>query len=117
MNPADLLDYALDRLDGPRRERIKRVLAHDPSLAGRSCPPRPEPRPAPGRRPGAPPSEGGAGPAAVARLADSPRPGRAGSTQELGRSPIVGFALSVCPTGADDRPRIVYLLPNRVPSS
>jgi len=35
MDPTDLLDYALGRLDGPPRERIERMLAHDPILAGR----------------------------------------------------------------------------------
>jgi anti-sigma factor RsiW len=33
MDPADLLDYALDRLDEARRERIERMLAQDPALA------------------------------------------------------------------------------------
>jgi len=35
MDPADLLDYALERLDGPRRERIERQIAGDPALARR----------------------------------------------------------------------------------
>jgi anti-sigma factor RsiW len=35
VDPADLLDYALGRLDGPRRERLERMLAGDPELAER----------------------------------------------------------------------------------
>lgn len=35
MDAADLLDYALGRLDGPRRERLERRLARDPALAER----------------------------------------------------------------------------------
>jgi anti-sigma factor RsiW len=35
MNPADLLDYALGRLEGPRRERLDRRMASDPALADR----------------------------------------------------------------------------------
>jgi len=35
MNPDDLLDYALGRLDGPRRARIERLIAHNPRLAER----------------------------------------------------------------------------------
>jgi anti-sigma factor RsiW len=31
----DLLDYALGRLEGPRRERFDRLLAGDPALAER----------------------------------------------------------------------------------
>jgi anti-sigma factor RsiW len=34
MDPADLLDYALGRLEGPRRERLERRMAGDPALAG-----------------------------------------------------------------------------------
>jgi anti-sigma factor RsiW len=35
MDAADLLDYALGRLHGPRRERLERLLAGDPALAAR----------------------------------------------------------------------------------
>jgi anti-sigma factor RsiW len=35
MHPADLLDYALGRLDGPRREQLERRIARDPALAER----------------------------------------------------------------------------------
>lgn len=35
MDPADLLDYALGRLDGPRREQIERQILSDPALAER----------------------------------------------------------------------------------
>ena len=35
MDPADLLDYALGRLEGPRRERLERRLACEPALAER----------------------------------------------------------------------------------
>ncbi len=35
MDPDDLLDYALGRLDGPRREHLERRIARDPELARR----------------------------------------------------------------------------------
>lgn len=35
MDPGDLLDYALGRLDGPRREQLERRIARDPELARR----------------------------------------------------------------------------------
>lgn len=35
MDPAELLDYALGRLDGIRRERLERQIADDPTLAER----------------------------------------------------------------------------------
>jgi hypothetical protein len=35
MDPAELLDYALGRLDGPRRERLERELALNLTLAKR----------------------------------------------------------------------------------
>jgi anti-sigma factor RsiW len=35
MDRDDLLEYALGRLDGPRREQIKRQIARDPALAAR----------------------------------------------------------------------------------
>ena len=36
MDSADLLEYALGRLDGPRREQIERQIATDPALAARA---------------------------------------------------------------------------------
>lgn len=33
MDPADLLDYALGRLEGPRREALERRIKGDPTLA------------------------------------------------------------------------------------
>jgi hypothetical protein len=69
MDPAELLDYALGRLDGPRRERLERELALNSTLAKRlkrvicnldrllddgreryalaDCPPSPAPPPSP----------------------------------------------------------------------
>ncbi|SIO61276.1 hypothetical protein SAMN05444166_6705 [Singulisphaera sp. GP187] len=35
MDPTELLDYALGRLDGPRRARLERLIADDPGLAAR----------------------------------------------------------------------------------
>jgi anti-sigma factor RsiW len=35
MDADELLDYALGRLDGPRRELLERRLANDPALAER----------------------------------------------------------------------------------
>jgi anti-sigma factor RsiW len=35
MKPTDLLDYALGRLEAPRRERLERRMASDPALAER----------------------------------------------------------------------------------
>ncbi len=35
MNPIELLDYALGRLDGPRRERLERELEFNPTLVNR----------------------------------------------------------------------------------
>jgi anti-sigma factor RsiW len=35
MDADELLDYALGRLDGPRREHLERRIANDPALAER----------------------------------------------------------------------------------
>ena len=35
MNPDELLEYALGRLEGPGRERLERRIACDPDLAAR----------------------------------------------------------------------------------
>jgi len=35
MDPASLLDYALGRLEGPRREQLEQQVANDPALAER----------------------------------------------------------------------------------
>lgn len=84
MDPADLLDYALGKLEGPRREQIERRIARDPALAermarlmrnlvqllddGRGGHP-------PGESPGPPPPTGVAHPdlPRPARRADRPR--------------------------------------------
>jgi anti-sigma factor RsiW len=35
MDPGELIDYALGRLDPPRRERLERQIGRDPELAQR----------------------------------------------------------------------------------